>query len=87
MPEEGFREAVAHGINKVNICTSMIQAASEQMVGAVDNRGDARIGFPQLCGIAQSAIKDVVKEHMNIFGTQSLTVKRNPMIFGEKAPK
>lgn len=87
VPEDGFREAVAHGISKVNICTSMIQAASEQMIAAVDNRGEGRVSFPMLCGVAQEAIKADVKKHMNIFGTQPLEIKKKPMLFGEKAPR
>lgn len=78
VPEEGFREAVAHGISKVNICTSMIQAASEQMIAAVENRKKERVSFPMLCDTAQKAIKADVKKHMNILGTQSLTIKKSP---------
>lgn len=85
VPEDGFRGAVAHGISKVNIATSMVQAASEGMIGAVDGRGDKRIGFPDLCRIAQEAVKADVKKHMDIFGTKALEIHRKPHLFGEIA--
>lgn len=85
VPEEGFREAVVHGISKVNICTSMIQAASEKMTEAV-NRGGRGAGFPGLCAAAQEAVTEDVKKHMHIFGTQPLEIKRSPMRFGEICP-
>lgn len=86
VPAEGFRSAVKHGINKVNICTAMLQEASRQMTAAVDGRGEKNVGFPELCGIAQGAIKKVVKDHMNIFNTQKLEMTKEPFIFGEKVP-
>lgn len=84
VPVEGFREAVLHGINKVNICTAMIQEASERMVQTVDQRGESHVSFPQLCGVAQVAIKQVVKEHIRIFGTKELKLPEKQIYFGEK---
>lgn len=81
---DGFREAVHNGINKVNICTAMIQSATERMIQAVEQRGQSRLSFMGLCDQAQEAIADVVKEHIRIFGTQSLVVPPKPVRFGEQ---
>lgn len=77
---EGFRQAVAHGINKVNISTAMIQAATEQMLRAVDKK--QQVNFLELYGVAQTAIQKTVREHIRIFGTQALEPYASPVRFG-----
>ena len=84
VPEDGFRNAVNNGINKINICTQMIQTASERMLRAAEPCEGRRVGFPELYAIAQEAVKDVVKTHMDVFGTQPLTLKQAPAYFGER---
>ena len=77
---DGFRQAVAHGISKVNISTAMIQAATERMLQTA--REKDRVNFLELYGVAQGAIQQTVQEHIRIFGTQPLRLDTKPVRFG-----
>lgn len=81
VPAEGFRGAVENGINKINICTQMLQSASEKMLDLARN-GDNRTSFLELYHEAGEAIKEVVKSHMRLFGTQKLSCEKEPFLVG-----
>lgn len=70
IPEEAFRTAVKHGINKVNIYTGMVTAAGEKMRQCVDDKAGRRVTFSELIAAGTSEMEQVVNHHMDIFGTQ-----------------
>lgn len=66
--EEDFKRAISLGISKVNVFTSMAQAA----IGATRTRlqlvGDEFLDYPELLSDVRCAIELVVEEHVEIFG-------------------
>jgi len=81
IPEDGFRGAVEHGINKINICTQMLVSASDAMNSMMTSSG-GKAGFIDLYEEAHKAVREVVKTHMGIFGTQPLGYDRPPVYYG-----
>lgn len=66
IPPEAFQKAVSLGISKINIYTGMAQAAVGAMRTAVADDDASYMGVQRQ---VQAAIKDVVVEHMQIFGS------------------
>ena len=66
IPDDGFREAIANGISKVNIYTAMALAAVEAMRDGVANSDATYIGVQRA---VQAAIKQVVVHHIQVFGS------------------
>ncbi len=82
VPEEGFRGAVENGINKINICTQMLQSASEAMTDLARNASGKPAGFEAMYQAAGEAIREVVKNHIHIFGTRALSCEKEPFLVG-----
>lgn len=72
IPDEGFREAVAHGINKVNIYTGMVVAAGTKMRECIEEKQGKRVNFTELVSVGREEMANVVNHHIDIFGTKSV---------------
>ncbi len=66
---DAFRAAIANGINKVNFFTGMSLAATEASLAAVEGNG-GRMHFFEMVAAGQAAAENVIKEHIDIFGTR-----------------
>lgn len=66
IPDADFQKAVSLGICKVNIYTAMALAAVDAIRGKLQNPS---VRYMELGRAAQEAIKDVVKHHMQVFGS------------------
>lgn len=73
IPDEGFKEAVAHGINKINIYTSMVLAAGAKMKACIEEKEGKRVNFTELILAGSAEMEQIVDHHIDIFGTQPLT--------------
>lgn len=70
IPDEGFREAVAHGINKVNIYTGMVTAGGDAIRDRIREKQGKRVNFTELVSAGREEMARVVDHHMDIFGTK-----------------
>ncbi len=71
LPMDAFREAIAHGINKVNIFTAVSLGGAEavrKLIG--ENR---KIQMADIIKEGSKAMFDIVCSHIDIFGTQPLS--------------
>jgi fructose-bisphosphate aldolase, class II len=65
IPDDDFRRAIAAGINKVNIFTALGLAGMDAMR---QHLASPTANYVLLLREVKSAIKDVVKHHMEVFG-------------------
>ncbi len=70
IPDEGFREAVAHGINKINIYTGMVVSAGAKMRECIEEKQGRRVNFTELVTVGRAEMENVVNHHIDVFGTQ-----------------
>lgn len=63
LSEEDFKNTIAHGIRKVNICTEMCIAA----YNAYNRAFNENTGFEKSINVAKDAVKEVVKGKMRLF--------------------
>ena len=73
---EDFRKAVAHGVNKINFFTGMTLGAAEEVRRFVLEKEASQKKFQMgdILDVASQKIYEVVSEHLDIFGTQTLSV-------------
>ncbi len=71
---EMFREAVTCGINKINFCTEVSLAAGQKSREYVQAREGKNIAFDALAAEALAVAKQVIKDHIEIFGTQPINL-------------
>lgn len=70
-----IREAVAGGINKINVCTDAFHAAEDAMKAAwEENPG---LNYMQIMMVAEQAIKKFVKDYIRVIGSN------NQYVYGE----
>lgn len=65
--EENLRKAVAHGINKINVCTDAFQAGKDAMLAAL--KENENLDYMHMCMAAEAGIKKFVKDYMHIIGS------------------
>lgn len=73
---EAFRGAVEHGINKINFFTGMSIAATKAAKEYIDSQEGKtlEIHYHDVNAAAHNAALNIVKEHINIFGTRPLNL-------------
>ena len=76
LPVDAIKKAVACGINKVNFFTGMSLGAADAVIKTVEERRK-KIQFGDLVNIGMHRASEIVSEHIDIFGTQSLTMTKN----------
>jgi fructose-bisphosphate aldolase class II len=67
--EVDFKRAISLGISKVNVFTSMAQAAIQATRDQLRQMGDGYHDYPELLGEVRRSIGRVVEEHIQIFGS------------------
>jgi ketose-bisphosphate aldolases len=65
--EKNIREAIAGGINKINICTDFMKHARQAAANALQENPE--IDYMDLCIATQRAMKDFVKKYMRMIGS------------------
>ncbi len=71
LSEQNFKDAIRHGISKVNFYTGMSLAGANAAREYLDANKIADLG--EAVEIGYKASKDVVLKHLDIFGTQPLS--------------
>lgn len=66
-----FKNAIAHGINKINFYTGMTLGAGEAVRKVMNE--EKRVTMTKIVQVGSKVITDIVGEHIEIFGTKPLT--------------
>ncbi len=67
--EENIRKAVACGINKINVCTDLMNHAKDSMIKVLQEQPD--IQYMEWHEAAEEAMKDFIKDYMRIIGSSN----------------
>lgn len=67
--EENIRRAVACGINKINVCTDLMNYAKDSMVKTLQEQPD--IQYMEWHEAAEEAMKDFIKSYMRMIGSSN----------------
>ena len=67
--DENIREAVACGINKINVCTDLFKHATKHCKEVLDK--NPNIDYMDLCIEAQNTMKDFIKSYMRLIGSSN----------------
>lgn len=77
--EENLKQAVAGGINKINVCTDAFAVGKEAMLKLQEE--NPKVDYLQLCMAAEAGIKQFVKDYMKVIGSSGR------YIYGEAVQK
>lgn len=75
LPAEDFRKAIKGGINKVNFFTGMSLGAANAVIKLVEERSK-KLTIGDIVNTGMEAASQIVSEHLDIFGTQPLTLHK-----------
>lgn len=67
--EENIKKAVAYGINKINVCTDLMNYAKESMLKILKEQPD--IQYMELNEAVEEAMKDFIKNYMRLIGSNN----------------
>jgi len=67
--EENIKKAVACGINKINVCTDLMNYAKESMLKVLAEQPD--IQYMELNEAVEEAMKDFIKSYMRLIGSNN----------------
>ena len=67
--EENIRKAVACGINKINVCTDLMNHAKDSMIKFLQEQPD--IQYMEWHEAAEEAMKDFIKDYMRMIGSSN----------------
>ena len=67
--EENIRKAVACGINKINVCTDLMNHAKDSMIKVLQEQPD--IQYMEWHDAAEEAMKDFIKDYMRMIGSSN----------------
>lgn len=67
--EENIKKAVACGINKINVCTDLMNYAKESMLKVLEEQPD--IQYMELNEAVEEAMKDFIKNYMRLIGSNN----------------
>lgn len=67
--EENIRRAVACGINKINVCTDLMNHAKDSMVKVLQEQPD--IQYMEWHEAAEEAMKDFIRNYMRMIGSSN----------------
>lgn len=65
--EENIKKVVECGINKINVCTDLMNHATQATAKAL--KENPKIDYMDLCITAQNAMKDFIKAYMRVIGS------------------
>ena len=66
LSDKDFKDTIANGIRKVNICTEMCLAAHKAYAESL-----GKVSFEPTLDLAKKAVEDVVKQKMQLFGSSN----------------
>lgn len=72
LPEDAFRAAVAHGVNKINFFTGLSMGAAAAVRAVCKEKGDKPMHIMEIEGAQFASVKETVKHHISLFGTKPL---------------
>lgn len=67
--DENIRKVVALGINKINVCTDLMQYLTKQTKLTLDE--NPTIDYMDLCIVAQKSMKEFVKNYIKLIGSNN----------------
>ena len=67
--EENIRKAVACGINKINVCTDLMNHAKDSMIKVLQEQPD--IQYMEWHEASEEAMKDFIKDYMRMIGSSN----------------
>lgn len=67
--EENIRKAVACGINKINVCTDLMNHVKDSMIKVLQEQPD--IQYMEWHEAAEEAMKDFIKDYMRMIGSSN----------------
>ena len=67
--EENSRKAVACGVNKINVCTDLMNHAKDSMIKVLQEQPD--IQYMEWHEAAEEAMKDFIKDYMRMIGSSN----------------
>ena len=67
--EENIRKAVACGVNKINVCTDLMNHAKDSMIKVLQEQPD--IQYMEWHEAAEEAMKDFIKDYMRMIGSSN----------------
>ena len=67
--EENIRKAVACGVNKINVCTDLMNHAKDSMINVLQEQPD--IQYMEWHEAAEEAMKDFIKDYMRMIGSSN----------------
>ena len=67
--EENIRKAVACGINKINVCTDLMNHAKDSMIKVLQEQPD--IQYMEWHEAAEETMKDFIKDYMRMIGSSN----------------
>lgn len=67
--EENIHKAVACGINKINVCTDLMNHAKDSMIKVLQEQPD--IQYMEWHEAAEEAMKDFIKDYMRMIGSSN----------------
>ncbi len=75
LPSEDFKKAINDGINKINFFTGMSLGAANAVIKLVEERSK-KLTIGDIVNTGLEAASQIVSEHIDIFGTQPLTLQK-----------
>lgn len=73
--EENIKKAVACGINKINVCTDLMNHAKAKMLEIINEQPD--IQYMELNMGVEDAMKDFIKKYMRMIGSNNRYIFEN----------
>ena len=67
--EENIRKAVACGVNKINVCTDLMNHTKDSMIKVLQEQPD--IQYMEWHEAAEEAMKDFIKDYMRMIGSSN----------------
>ena len=74
LSDEDFRNAVSHGISKINFCTGLFLNTTEAARAAIEANGN-KMQLPAVLGVIQKRAREEVSHLFEVYHTQSVDLK------------
>ncbi len=71
LSDDDFRNAVAHGISKINFCTGLFLGTTEAARKAIDEKG-GKMQLPAVLGVINQKARDEVSHLFEVYNTQPI---------------
>lgn len=75
LSDEDFKNAVAHGISKINFCTGLFLSTTEAARAAIDAKG-GKMQLPAVLRVINDAARKEVSHLFDVYNTQAIDLLR-----------